>query len=82
MQQTKSGENVETLWTYFKEKLLAAIDSHVPSKMSRSKKSLPWLNRNFRKQFKKKHRLYKKAKVSGKWEKYKHFSREVKSSES
>ena len=35
MQQTKSGENVETLWTYFKEKLLAAIDSHVPSKMSR-----------------------------------------------
>ena len=76
MQQTKSGENVETLWTYFKEKLLAAIDSHVPSKMSRS--SLPWLNRNIRKQLKKKHRLYKKAKASGKWEKYRHFSREVK----
>ena len=78
MQQTKSGENVETLWTYFKEKLLAAIDSHVPSKMSRSKNSLPWLNRNIRKQLKKKHRLYKKAKASGKWEKYRHFSREVK----
>ena len=38
MQQTKSGENVETLWTYFKENLLAAIDSHVPSKNGKVKK--------------------------------------------
>ena len=37
-EQAKSGKNVETLWASFKEKLLASIDTHVPSKMSRSKK--------------------------------------------
>ena len=33
-EQAKSGKNYENLWTYFKGKLLAATDTHVPSKMS------------------------------------------------
>ena len=46
--------------------------------MTRPKKSSPWINRNLTKQLKKKSRLYRKAKSSGKWEKYRHFSKEVK----
>ena len=75
----KSTTHIERLWTYFKENLLSTIDKHVPSKMSRPKKNLPWINRNIRKQLKKKCRLYKKAKASGKWDKYsRQFAREVK----
>ena len=79
MEQVKSSStNIENLWTYFKTNLLETVDKNVPSKMSRPKKSSPWINRNISKQLKKKSRLYRKAKSSGKWEKYRHFSKEVK----
>ena len=79
MEQVKSSStNIENLWTCFKTNLLETVDKNVPSKMSRPKNSSPWINRNISKQLKKKNRLYRKAKSSGKWEKYRHFSKEGK----
>ena len=79
MEQVKSSStNIDKLWNYFKTNLLKTVDENVPSKMTRPKKSLPWINRNLTKQLKKKSRLSRKAKSSGKWEKYRHFSKEVK----
>ena len=79
MEQAKSSStNIDKLWNYFKTNLLKTVDENVPSKMTRPKKSSPWINRNLTKQLKKKSRLYRKAKSSGKWEKYRHFSKEVK----
>lgn len=70
--------NIEELWSIFKNLILESVANHVPAKMSRSKKSLPWINNNLRKMLKKKSRLYKKAKSSNNWVKYKQFSKDVK----
>ena len=77
-QAISSSTNIDKLWSYFKTNLLKTVDENVPSKMTCPKKSSPWMNRNLTKQLKKKSRLYRKAKSSGKWEKYNHFSKEVK----
>ena len=79
MEQAKSSStNIDKLWNYFKTNLLKTVDENVPSKMMRPKKLSPWINRNLTKQLKKKSLLFRKAKSSGKWEKYRHFSKEAK----
>ena len=53
MEQAKSSTtNIEQLWTYLKKNCWK-LDKNVPSKMTRSKKSSPWINRNLAKQLKK-----------------------------
>ena len=76
MEQAKSSTtNIEQILTYLKKNCWK-LDKNVPSKMTRSKKSSPLINRNRLNNWKS--RLYRKAKSSGKWEKYRHFSKEVK----
>ena len=54
------------------------MDKNVPSKICRNKYTLPWVNLSLRRKLKKKARIYRHAKRSGKWEKYRHFQKECK----
>lgn len=66
------GSSVEDLWTTFRNGITAAMDCHVPSKMcGRVKNNIPWLGPDVRRLLKRKKRLFKKAKKTGKWENYK-----------
>ena len=58
---------IENLWSIFRDRLLTSVESYVPSKMSRSKHYLPWVNRKLQKSLKKKARMYKQAKKTGGW---------------
>ena len=60
-----SNRDLESNWTFFKNTLLNAVDKHVPSKMSPSKVSLPWITKSLKRHMRKRDRLYKKAKRSG-----------------
>ena len=60
-----SSRDLESNWTFFKNTLLNAVDKHVPSKMSPTKVSLPWITKSLKRHMRKRDRLYKKAKRSG-----------------
>ena len=62
------------LFTY----LLNEVETHVPSKMFKSRNSPPWLSHKLRKMVRRKTRLHRQAKKTGKWENYRHFQRECK----
>ena len=71
---TKGILDAEQNWCRFKQGLHQIITDHVPSKVIRCKNNLPWINHGIRRALKKKNKIYKKAKKSGKqthWEKYK-----------
>ncbi|CAG2186661.1 unnamed protein product [Mytilus edulis] len=73
-----SGATVQELWDKFKTDLYSNLDNHIPSKLIRSKTSLPWINHKIRKMFKKKTRLYQQAKKTNNWTNYRHFQKECK----
>ena len=54
------------------------MDQHIPSKMSKSFPSKPWITNEIRREAKKKQRLYNKATISQKskdWENYKSYQK-------
>lgn len=55
---------VNDAWLLFKQELSRAMDSFIPSKMSSSRFSYPWIDASLRRQVRKKQRLYNKAKHS------------------
>ncbi|CAG2252899.1 unnamed protein product [Mytilus edulis] len=73
-----TGATVQELWDKFKTDLYSNLDNHIPSKLIRSKTSLPWINHKIRKMFKKKTRLYQQAKKTNNWTNYRHFQKECK----
>ena len=50
----------------------------MPSKICKNKYSLPWINCRLKKSMKTKARLHKRAKKSGKWDRYRKFQKECK----
>ena len=54
--------DVEAMWISFKEAVLHAIDTHIPTKQITSKKqSLPWITQGIKKAIRKRDRLFKRA---------------------
>jgi hypothetical protein len=53
---------IQSLWDTLKAGIEKSINKHVPSKMSKKLKSLPWLNNNLKRMIRRKSRLYKHAK--------------------
>jgi hypothetical protein len=41
---------IDNMWTAFKDILLNAMEKHVPSKLSRSKQTYPWITTELREQ--------------------------------
>ncbi|KAK3083794.1 hypothetical protein FSP39_003288 [Pinctada imbricata] len=53
---------VDTLWTSFKTTCLNSIQKHVPTKLTSTRYSQPWSNRNIRKLSRRKKRAFKRFK--------------------
>ena len=68
-----ASQSVEESWNLFKNKTNELMDKHIPSKMTSTKHSNPWITQEVRRMSKKKQRLYNKAKVTNKPDDWKHF---------
>ena len=77
-EMSDSGENVVSLWSFFKSNLMKEIQDFIPYKNSSSRKSLPWLNRSLHRMVRKKARLYTQARKNKNWSKYRQFQKDCK----
>ena len=76
----ESDKPVNDRWEMLKRGIMKIMDQHIPNKWSRTRHNLPWLNSNLKKNIKKKHKLWRKAKSSTSkqaWEKYKRQKKET-----
>ena len=74
----KNGDDTCLLWNSFKSSLADIINRNVPSKVAKKRKSLPWFSHQLKRMVRRKARLYKKAKSSNQWDKFKDFQRKCK----
>ena len=66
--------DTDTLWREFRDKFLATIDKHVPSKKINPRNTLPWITTHIRRLCRKRRRMYRKG---GSRTEYKEFSKLV-----
>ena len=78
LEQAKGETDIEDLWDTFKGGINTSVEKNVPSKICKNKYSLPWVNRRLKKSVKTKARLHKRAKKSGKLDRYRKFQKECK----
>jgi len=71
---------VDTVWLWFKKVLLAAQDKHVPSKLSSSRYSKPWVNRECKRLIRQKNRWYKNFKRTNKRQDWENFQKAARTS--
>ena len=67
------GGNVEQLWSKLKVSIAQVVDKHIPHKLTKKRRGLPWVNQNIRKLIRKRDGLYKLCKVSFSEAKYAEF---------
>ena len=60
----KENTDINTIWETFKNRLHAAIDEHIPSKIFKKKNNVPWMTRSLKRMLRRKERLYRAAKKS------------------
>ena len=75
-----SDGSADVKWNHLKKSVNDAIQKHVPHKFVKNNYSPPWLNRKLRNKLKKKAKLYKKAKNSSNWDRYRAFQKRCKRS--
>ena len=66
--------SVDKNWSFFKTSIQEVVEKYVPSKMTSTRYHLPWMDKNLKKLSSKKHKLYNRAKATGKsedWDKFK-----------
>ena len=71
---------VDSLWNQFKEKCIRSINPHVPSKLTSTRFSHAWCNRDVRRLSRRKKWAYKKArttKQSSDWSRYKKIQKDT-----
>lgn len=76
VQQTDINE----LWNRFTDTIKKSMDSNIPSKMTSSKPSVPWINSNVKRNIRKKRKLYDKARKTGDfelWDRFKELRRKT-----
>ena len=59
-----SRRSLEQNWSFFKDTLNKAADKHIPSKLTSSRNSLPWISRGIKRQMRRRDHLLKKARRS------------------
>ena len=59
-----SRRSLEENWSFFKDTLNKLADKHIPSKLTSSRNSLPWISRGIRRQMRRRDHLLKKARRS------------------
>jgi hypothetical protein len=76
-----TSESTEDLWTEFKDRVLSAINTNVPSKMVSGNKSAPWLNQSLKRRHKQKQCAFntmRKDPTPENVERFKELRREIK----
>ena len=56
--------SVNDMWVSFKSEVLAAIERFIPSKMTKTKYSLPWIDNSIKRLIRKRDKLYFRARKS------------------
>ena len=72
--------DIDSMWAAFKTSVTSAMDQHVPTKMSSTRRTHPWVNTNLRKLMRKKqraHRLAKRTRQARDWNRYKKLQAEA-----
>ena len=64
--QYSAASDIDTLWTVFRDFCIKAMDTHVPSKMTTTRYSQPWVNKKVKRASRRKKRAYRKARSTGK----------------
>ena len=59
-------QDIDSLWEHVKKHIFGVIEKHIPSKLSKKRKSLPLFSHKLKRLVKKKARLYKHAKINRK----------------
>ena len=72
---TNNEVNIEDLWSIFKTGIQDAMDKFKPSKIFKKKNIVPWFNRKLKRMTHRKTRLYRHAKKSKQWNKFKQYQK-------
>jgi hypothetical protein len=64
IEMVRKGTTVNEWWIIFKETLYTIISSNVPTKLSRSRHSNPWMNTTLKRMIRRRQRAYNKARSS------------------
>ena len=70
--------DIDKLWDTLTNTIKLAMDTNIPSKITSSKPSVPWINSDIKRKIKKKRKLYNKARKTGDfelWDKFKELRR-------
>ena len=59
-----SNKSLEENWSFFKDTIIKSADKHIPSKMTSTRNSLPWISRAIKRQMRRRDYLLKKARRS------------------
>ena len=59
-----SHMSVNDMWVSFKSEVIAAIERFIPTKMTKTKYSLPWIDSSIRRLIRKREKLYFRARKS------------------
>ena len=66
-----SEDNIELSWTSWKQRFMLIMKECIPNTTLRSRRNLPWLNKQLIQAMKRRNKLFKQAKISGDFSKYK-----------
>ena len=58
-------ENIEDNWKMIKTFMQQAVEKHVPSRICKGKKSLPWITQSIRSMIRKRNKVHKRAQETG-----------------
>ena len=58
-------DDIEVMWTAVKTAITSALDKNVPTKLTSTRHTHPWVNTNLRRLMRKKQRAHRKAKQTG-----------------
>ena len=73
-EEKATTEDVDKLWTVFKNKIHSLIDQYVPSKLLRGNKlQKPWISREVKALIRKRDKLFKKQRRAGRPQDIRHY---------
>ena len=70
-----SHMSVNDMWVSFKSEVIAAIDRFIPTKMTKTKYSLPWIDSSIRRLIREREKLYFRARKSSSPDVKNHYKR-------
>ena len=80
LQSNPENQSCDTNWQMMRDTLSELVEKHVPSKLSKGKRSLPWITADVKRKMRKRDKLFSKARktsLSADWKAYKAYRNNV-----